>query len=165
MWRRLDELIDRALAGYCEAPRAGLERRVLRRMRARRSRWTWPLVAGLAAAVGGCLVVGHWPERGVIEPHGSMRAGEIAHSTMQKQEPKLAPRVPVGRRTVRSVALPRLAVFPTPAPLTDGERALLALMQQHPNAAREVAARLNANLEPIEIAPLEIVPLDQGEKQ
>jgi hypothetical protein len=64
--------------------------------------------------------------------------------------------VPRPTTTPRNPPAPRRATFPAPAPLTDGERALLALFNQHPEVKIEAKT---GNFGPLEIEPLEIRPL------
>ena len=81
----------------------------------------------------------------------------VAVSKSKAEAPKVAAVPVVVKRVVlRRVASPRKDVFPSRTGLTDGERALLMLMQRHPETALEVS---KANLGLIEIQPIEIRPL------
>jgi hypothetical protein len=143
---RLDEVLDEALAGYVAEPRAGLERRVLHRMRTK-GKQAWFVVPVFAVAVVVCLFVMMRQERVpvVVVPEVRVGISKVA-----------ATPVVVKRVVRRRVALPRRDVFPSPTGLTDGERALLALMQRHPEMALEVS---KTKLGLIEIQPIEILPL------
>jgi hypothetical protein len=145
---RIDELLDSALATYVESPRPGLELRVMHRLRAKRRTWHF-LLPVLAAATLAC--VAFFFPRTYTAPTLEFR------STTQ-------PPPPIERSFARQIrkktVVPRQSTFPKATPLTEGERALLALAQRHPDTAAVVAANLKkANSDLPEIEPLEIAPL------
>jgi hypothetical protein len=142
---RLDELLAEALVGYVPESRAGLERRILLRVRFAGiwPRFIWPLVAAAAMVI--CLVVPR--QERVPTPLPVAVAAvrvEVGLATQPVRKPVM----------VRRVGLPKRATFPSPTGLTDGERALLRLMQQHPDLALEVS-KFNAGLLDIRPLPLE----------
>jgi hypothetical protein len=144
----MDELLNRALVSYAREPRPGLEQRVLHRLDAAGRRRTWLIPVwtfGLMLVVCAVLVF-------MRKPSAPVAIRNARPST----PPPLATRQVVVR-TPKS--LPKQSTFPAPLPLTDGERALLALAVQYP-AAAEVAIDLGKkSSEPIQIEPLDIQPL------
>ena len=65
-------------------------------------------------------------------------------------------------RRARAKVLPKLAVFPTPSPLTVEEQRLIALVAVDPKGTAEAFESLRKRNEPLEIAPLVIEPLNMG---
>jgi hypothetical protein len=163
----LDRLIDGALASYSNAePLAGVEARVLNRVRLAqaRQRWMFAWAAGLAVAasvVAGILI--RTERRVVPKPVEVLKAANVA------------PPVPVVNRAVRirarvrgkrPKALPKLEQFPTPTPLSAEERALAAFVQRDPKEAQQVFAELQKRAdEPVEIQPIQIPPLQSNGSQ
>jgi hypothetical protein len=149
-----DSVLDAALESYSNVePPPGMEERIAARIRASRERtgfgwWRW---AAVAIPVLACLVaVFAYRDRPPIDPP------RVAWT---------APPVPVLARPVAKRAqhakpapLPRLEVFPTPTPLTSEERALLVLVAQSPELARE----LLIPTEPKPIEPIKIEPISDG---
>jgi len=160
----LDRLIDSALASYSDAgPLAGLEQRVLNRVRvarARRRLFAWGLGFAVAASVAVVGIVIRTEPRPVAKPAEVARvtnAGPPATPTRPE------PRIRRPTRAKRPKALPKLEQFPAPAPLTAEERALLALVEHHPEEAQLFADLQKRAEEPIEIQPIHIAPLrDDG---
>ena len=156
--RALDNALDNALAQYSsEDPLAGLEQRVLNRVRAegaaRRFRFgRWVLAVGVAVVAGMITTAVLWKRP---LPHGP--------STGQARRPVLPTPAGLGKRarqTSRLVRLPRRAEFPTPAPVSSEERALLALVARAPDQAREALLDLQRrSTEPIQVAEIRIEPL------
>jgi hypothetical protein len=150
-----DELLTRALASYAAEPRSGLEQRVLHHVRLvahrpRPARLLW----AFAVVVLACALF--------LVLTRSAQKPEMARSVTRAPNPSpLAAAAPEVRPTPRPPArsLPRQTVFPVPVPLTEGERALIALVQRHPGIVAEAANREKRNAEAIEIEPLEIRPL------
>ena len=158
----LDQLIDCGLAGYVDAePLAGLEKRVLERVRLadvgrrRRVWWGWVMAAG-AAAVAAVFLVADRPRPvqplvgQALRPAAGLLPGVPAQSRRQAERP--TPQI--RRNPATQSRLPKRDQFPTPAPLTAEERALIQLAQFDPEALQS-----SAELRPIEIAPIEIAPL------
>lgn len=72
----------------------------------------------------------------VSENHGRVRRGSVWHgSEIRATHARGAPRSPIDA----AQALPRMAVFPAPTPLTEQERLVLALMRQAPSEAAQLA--------------------------
>ncbi len=151
----MDELIDRALKSYtAREPGASLETRILARAREqRRSRAGWLVAAAMIAAAGLCLFL--LPHRRT--PHLAVRALPPMHiaeappyAAAQAIPPALAPR----HRRHRTPE-PKLAVFPSPAPIPDSEIALAHALSGNP----ELAASLLAKPAPIAPTPITIEPL------
>jgi hypothetical protein len=154
----IDRLLDEALARYSTAePLAGLEQRVLRRVQAGGRRpgtawWQWAMAAGVAAAAFAVVL---WMRTApdtlrvaVIPPHPPQIAAVL-------ETPP-----PVIKRPARPTALTKRREFPTPAPLTTEERALLAFVASAPDEARVLHSRLD---EPIQVAELKIAPLQNDD--
>ncbi len=127
---RVDELLDEALAGYVAEPRAGLERRVLHRVRSARKRfWLW--IPVFAVAMLACLYVVTRRDRvPVVVVPIPIRHEVIAEAPV------------AAKHVVRPLraGLPKKDVFPSQTGLTEGERALLMLMQRHPETALKAAS-------------------------
>jgi len=152
--RAADRMIDEALARYASAePLAGIEERVLERVRAARARRSalqrWALAAAVAAAAVLLLTL-----RPVRTPRIVHRPPvEIAHSVTPV--PHFArPRIEVRRPRPRHRAW---RPFPTPAPISPEEQALLTLADAPPRV-RDVLIE-KQEIEEIRIAPLKIEPL------
>ncbi len=167
----LDEVIDRALAGYsAAAPLEGLEERVLARARraGRPRRWPWVYGLGfaLAAAAAAVIVVIAWWPAPVAPP--KPRPAESARNLVVN--PPVAGggvrRVAQRKSRVRRAArpLPKQEVFPAPAPMTEEERTLAAWVRRAPNEARGIFADLDKrSRDPVAIQAIEIAPLEQSE--
>jgi len=159
---KLDRLIDGALADYSDAePLAGLEARVVSRVRVagagRRRMFAWGLGFAVAASV---VVVGIliWNgQRVALKP---TVASGVAHvEPPPAVSIKGAIRVRPAARSRHSRALPKLDQFPAPTPLTPEERALITLVQRHPRDA-EIFAELQKQADkPVEIERIRIAPL------
>ncbi len=146
----LDSLIDGALAEYSNVePLAGLEERVLARVRrARPSRLWWWLAVPVAAAVATVVMLRPAPE---IAP-------PVVASVVPPAPPVMAPtraRPRVVKRA-RPAELPKRNVFPTITPLTAEERLLVELAQSHPDELKAPALPEEIEIKPIEIAPLSV---------
>jgi len=142
-------MIDGALASYSTAePLAGLEQRVLQRVRAarRRRRW-WGL---LAAPVAAALVLALLPAKRVeiaVAPTPRAEQEPIGVATVRERSPQ-APRRP---HPIQSN--PKRESFPTFSPLTPEEQALVELARTKPQQLPPPPAR-ELEIKPIEIAPL-----------
>jgi hypothetical protein len=146
----LDSLIDGALAEYSKVePLAGLEERVLARVRRpRRSRRWWWLAVPVAAVV--VLLLRPAPE--VAPP--------VVALVAPPAPPVVAPS-PARHRVVRRARpaeLPKRNVFPTITPLTAEERLLIHVASTHPEELASPATPAGE----IEIKPIEIAPLDMN---
>ena len=148
----LDRILDEALETYtAREPRPGLERRVLHRVAAaggeRRMWWWFAAVAACACALAISFLLRTKP---VQAPVAYARGSVTAPPPPTEPRPS---RSGVTHRTTK----PRQ--FPTPAPLTPEERALLNFATRFPEQA--VAAFAPAE-QPIAIPEIEIKPLDNG---
>jgi len=156
----LDQLIDSALAGYVDAePLAGLEQRVIDRVRLAtrtRSLVRWASAAVALATVLLAVVATRpkpvQPLVGQAIRPAVLLPGAVPQSQRQAERP--APRKQKSRNPATQTRLPKRDQFPTPAPLTAEERALIQLARFHPDEAQSPS-----ELRPIEIAPIEIAPL------
>jgi hypothetical protein len=159
----LDHMLDDALARYSGAePLAGLEERVLHRVRAgeitRRRPVGWAVAFALAAALLLVAIITKTPRNPAPKPRDTARA-EIPVIVEQ-------PRIASQHRRSRVVArrapspLPKQEQFPGPAPLTAEERALRNFVERDPAQAQQVFAQLRKRTnDPIEIQPIQIAPL------
>lgn len=162
----LDHELDAALAAYsarCE--RVGLETRILARLDERpkcSSRIWYAGAAALACLLLFCVVFVRRPqvkvadhrESAVVSPNKAVRAAQPAAAVVST--------VRHSRR--RRHGEVKLAQFPTPTPLTDEERALLRLSGSPASVPKDLTA-LGAPIEPIQIAAIEIKPLEQREEK
>lgn len=181
----VDELLDAGLAQRRSVePRLGIEQRVLARLRTEERSagwraWPWRLAAGLAVAgmIGALVFVASRRQRvpgppsiagvessGSTAPAASIRskASEPGSKAAGSQRPATR-RAPMGNSLAVLTSLParnepRGEVFPTPAPLSDQEKLLLAYLRlaPAPNAlnfdkGEDVSGE-------IEIKPLEEIP-------
>jgi hypothetical protein len=169
---KLDRLIDGALASYADVePLAGLEDRVVNRVRvvgARRRIFGWGMGLAVAASV---VVVGigirteHRTTPKATSTAATIRLGPVA---VAKEPPAASERVrrSVPKRLARPRELPKLEQFPIPSPMTTEERALVGFVQRDPIEAQQIFADLRKRAdEPIEIQPIEILPLQSDGAQ
>ncbi|HLH04804.1 MAG TPA: hypothetical protein VKX25_18705 [Bryobacteraceae bacterium] len=161
--REREEALDRALASYIPASE-GLERRVLvqveRRIRRRRL-WQWTSLGAVAAVALLCAMV--WP----LERPQKRPAREIAQTVQLPLPPPPERQLevvwkPVPKPERRIVREPKLAQFPAPYPLTDEERALLRLASFEAGKRSKPEPTIGAPIQPIEIAAVEIKPLEDA---
>ncbi len=179
----VDELLEASLKRYGgEEPRAGLEMRVLagvqsRQGAARRRRLVWALAAGagMLAAIVLALHSARAPRREpVISASAPRQAAKTAASPgsaasrnwspRHVQGPREKPRTP--KPGVRATEPSRPEQFPTPMPLTEQEKLLLTYFAHatKPDLFAETGkADGAAEISTIEVAPLEIEPLDKSE--
>jgi hypothetical protein len=189
-----DHLIDSALSNYGDpGPDSGLDQRVLARISsasasarvapASRRRWM-PWAFGLPVAA--CLILSFFFLAGPKTAHPPT---SVAKGMAQKQQVPIvtAPseaasahrsepvssngHVPFnlrsrsGKQASRTVALPKLDVFPTPQPLTAEEQALVAFAVRAPESERRSFIEAQKQAEaPLRIAAIEIPPLDSTDK-
>jgi hypothetical protein len=163
----LERILDEGIAGYAKSePLAGLAERILARIRtAEQPQWRWSFAIGLAVIAVGVVVIIGLPRR---EELPAVRA--VASVPMPKPamlaEAKAVRVVTKRRHGIGHITeLPKLAVFPTPSPLTSEERLLVALVKRDPQGAAEAFESLRKRNGPIEIAPLAIPPLESPTEQ
>jgi hypothetical protein len=156
----LDRGIDDALAEYSGAePLAGLEERVLHRVRvaARRRLFGWAAAIAVAAALVVTVSVVRVPH------HADPPTYRVGVPAVMRPAPEKSRVVTARRakpRALRARRLPKLEQFPAPTPPTAEERALIAFVEHHPAEAEQVFAALQKRSdEPIEIQPIQIPPL------
>ena len=155
----IDGLIDKALASYGAEPPLGLETRVMRRVRATRTRRNIVLsfVPAIAACFAMVVMLGRKPEV-LVPPPTAIAVVPRAQETRVVQPVTTAS--VVHRRTSKRRSLPKQDVFPTPRPLTQEERLLLSMAQLPPEELKQViAATEPKDIQPIEIEPIKIEPL------
>jgi hypothetical protein len=156
-----DRIIDGALSSYSIAePLAGLEQRVLNRIRlaeSRRKRFRfWQFAVAVAAALLVMIAVTFRTDR---RPVPNVVAVVRLPKPPVEAKPSLAPRK-IARRAPRVRSLPKEGQFPTLSPLTAEERALLAWVKFPAAEAPKAFAD-----GPIEIQPIEIKPLQSDGSQ
>jgi hypothetical protein len=158
--RELDEILDAGLKAYSAVePRQGLERRVLEHVHRRRRfvwwQWLAVVVPVLACAVG--LLVWRPSEPVQTRRATSVETSLDAAGTSARATIPAVRRVVVVRRVRR---LPKRAQFPTPAPLTREERALLEFVQRSPKEAAELLGEnRDSEIRPIQIEAISIPPV------
>jgi len=170
-----DELLNEAVSEYRDAePLAGMEERVLTRLQASEPArkglgWRWVVAISCAATV----VVAVWSGAARRTPQTAAPAEIASGATVESALPSTAPMQAIAptpksseihRHATRSspVATPtesaaktKLAVFPSPTPLTPEERAFMAVLQMSPDAM----AAASPPDAPVTIAEIEIKPL------
>lgn len=189
---QLDELIDAALATYGDPGANDLEERMLRGVRQRlvsesaprRLRWLgWSAALAAAACVLALVFFISGPTMSPVNDAHTQGKQKDTHTLAAKNptaatSQAIAPRpsnalytrtiLPVSTQTAKADPLPKLDVFPTPAPLDEQVEALAFFVQRAPaNEVKELLenrARADAPLafKELEIPPLE--PLDEGGK-
>jgi hypothetical protein len=158
----LDHALDHALAQYSsEDPLAGLEQRVLHRVRAeaagpRFGVGRWVRALGFAVTVS-LLVAGVWWMR--PQPHVAV-AGQARspipgrEDAIETPPPATSHQPPATANAARPRQAGRLV------PLSSEERALLAFVARAPNQAREAFMDLQRqSTEPIQVEEIRIEPL------
>lgn len=157
--KQMDEMLDSLLANYSSAePRPGLETRILANLReaelqqpaARRSwnfHWLWAGAAVAAAIIVGVILLGgHHKEKAPQMVHELPAPVQPKPPQTQEKPPQTAPemaREPRERRPRRAPTVPavpnsglalglRPSSFPTPTPLSEQERLMLAYLTHTP---------------------------------
>ncbi len=170
----VNDLLDASLRNYTAGePRAGLEGRILAGARARqqetrrRTAWAWAAaISGVSAMI--MLVVFHRSyqpahQPAALEPAIAKYPARLAAPTVAIITPPVKLPVPhqVSRHAgVRAVNW-RPQQFPTPRPLSEQERLLLAYAQAVESSKAAVSSPAKEDSEQaMEIPPLKIVALD-----
>jgi len=166
----IDARIDAALRSYAEPPASISDARIVtatmleraRQSRARRSFWIWamPAAACLLALV---LSVAVWmfhmrpaPQlaRAVPQPPPAISVPRNVAPARASASARI-----VRRQIPHSPTLPQLDVFPTPAPLSTQEQALVAFARNAPATVKQAVIDDQLHWDqPPSIAPLNISP-------
>lgn len=161
----LDEALDRALASYGKAPeRSGLERRILARVSertARRHRMTLAMVATCAAALVTICLFWWVTPKAAVPPQQASNPESVqpAKLPLHKTDKALVLAIKP-KRQWKQRGEPKLRQFPAPVPLGSQERALLELASHEAKHGNTEAADLDSPISPIEIAAVEIKPVE-----
>jgi hypothetical protein len=159
---KIDELLDRALAGYVSAePRPSLEKRVLTYVhRPRSSSWAKPAFSLLAVAGAIVAVILLWPAhpRPIVPSEPEVKLPPLATNVQTGRQLLLAASQARRHTRHRVQRGPKLPVFPAPQSLTREELALLSFASK---PVKEVPPELLGprKIEPLQIEPIEIKPL------
>lgn len=185
--RFVDKLLDSAMAHHRDAvPRVGLEGRILAHVRnasqessGKNVRKLWLAVAAAAAAV----VVAFIGVRVSNRSHGpAVQTSQAANAAPSKSPARMltadsgaAPKAGSATTVVEPIRIARRerkpsrrveahhwpSQFPTPAPLTAEEKALVRYVQETPpQVLAEPILKAEFTVPPVQIKPLEIPPLE-----
>jgi hypothetical protein len=172
--RELDRLIDAVLPAYSEAePVPGMEQRVIARALVSGPRkqpfvWAWTLAIPAAACISVLfLFVGRdHPAQPTRQP--STQAGQIIstptlHAIPKQVSSDSARTTPQSHTVLAGIALtpqplPKQEIFPSPSPLTEEERILIALSRAQVQTPPQPAVAA-VDIDPIRIAELQIKPI------
>jgi hypothetical protein len=177
----VDELLEASLKRYGgEEPRAGLEMRLLAGVRsrqdaARRHRLVWALAvcAGILASIVLALHSAHAPTRQRVTSASVPRPTVKPTAGLRSADSRIgSPRLAQGHaekpRTARPAvrATKRPEQFPSPMPLTEQEKLLLTYFAK--TTKPDLLAETNktdeaAEISNIQVAPLQIEPLDDSQ--
>ena len=157
--RMLNRLIDSALAGQHVEPREGLEQRILANLRAQpalRPWWRWMWVPAVVAAalllIAGLRVIRTSEPRSkpviVEKAPPAVTTPQAPVMVAGRPAPHPAPRRVVA--TAATPSLPRQQTFPSPAPLSEEETMLLALLRRNRAEAVLVAQTQESERERIQ---------------
>jgi hypothetical protein len=166
--RFVDELLDASLRRYASVePRPGLEGRVLACVRARqqasrrRSIWAWGM--GLAAvATMVALVLIYWPRQQPVPlPVTAKAPANVSAPVVAKAAPTV--QLTVSHRPPRQTPPNRVdwrpQQFPTPRPLSEQEKLLVAYAQSLKGTPAVLAQQENDIEHDLEIPPLSIAAI------
>lgn len=144
----LTQILDEGLRSYAEqVPLAGLEQRILNRVsvgNTPRPRWGYRL-CGVGSVLALYFLILNHPTQRVPQQYAAKPA--VASALMAETHPQ--PRV----RGRRRFGPRRPDQFPTPAPMTATEKALLAMAERRELPPPDTS-------EPIAVTPIEIKPLE-----
>jgi hypothetical protein len=151
--RELEKLIDEALANYVPDPRSGIAERVLARADHRGHKVV--LAGALAAAV--LLMVMLMPKR----PHAPAPIQVAVDVPKHAPSVDRPPQLHRARLVRRTASPPKREIFPTPAPLSDEARLLVALVRKSPEQAERLLTFEEPEpIKPLVIEEIEITPLE-----
>lgn len=167
--RIVDDVLNRALGPHMAEPREGFEQRILANLATapeRRPWWRWMWVPAVAAAAVLAIVLGmrvmrHESPKS-IEANKTHEAPkqEIARKTITP-DGRMSPRRALGKHksaatssaakvVAQAMAQPRMEVFPSPTPMTEQERLLLAFVHRNLDQAKTIAFEQQAERERIQ---------------
>lgn len=165
----VEELLDASLRHYASSePRPGLEGRVMAGVRARqetsrrRSAWAWVIGVAVAAAMITMLLI-QWPHRQPAQlPATAKASATVSAPTVAKIAPPVHP--PLLRRTPLIVPKgwvdSRPQQFPTPRPLSEQEKLLLAYTQSlESSSAAPASGAIQDSEHDLEIPPIRITAI------
>jgi hypothetical protein len=161
---RINRLIDAGLERYTAEPRAGLENRILARVREqqRERHPGWPMWMWAWTVAVGVIVLTLWLElvRKPQAPAPPRVALESPRTPPQAPPAKAAVENPPRRRRVASMQVapsvaPHLAQFPSPMPSSEQER-LLTRSREQQLAALAQPQPVSNEIVPVEIAAIDI---------
>jgi hypothetical protein len=161
----INGLIESALESYAAGePRAGLENRILNRIRAENTAgrlvfrwWVWAFPV-LAWMFFGLVRWNEHPAKPAI------REAAVAGQERPRSTAEAKPRIHAALRVAPAQA-PKQAVFPAVRPLTAEERALMAFVRMAPKDAATIVDRRERGDMPIEIEGISITPLQSESEQ
>jgi len=176
----VDELLEASLKQYHgEEPRSGLEMRILAGIRTRerwaRRHWLGWAVAACAGILAIIVLTLHFAPAPLRQPTPRAALPQPvttppAPAIISQQQPRLGARRPTARARKVATRHSRPEQFPTPMPLTEQEKLLLAYVNIATKPDLVVATKENdeapiSDLEipRIKIAALEIKPLDDSQ--
>jgi hypothetical protein len=163
----LDRELDSALASYVTvAPRAGLEQRILANLHAQQKQalshswWRWPAIGALSFVVFTIALLVAWR---FTRPSQNLAVHHLPTVTLPGTGTQIASNIKPGgngpggpaMRKRRShthhlenenTSVPKLDVFPSPQPLSEQERMLVAYVAQHRQQAVLIARARMAEL-------------------
>lgn len=177
----LDSRIDAALRSYAEPPASisdphtaalAILERARQSERHRRSWWFWGIPASAAAALIVLLAISlRTPpapktiDLAQIPPAGQSSVPPHAALTAPTPSIRRAHAVPHHARS-RTAPLPQQAVFPTPAPLSRQEQALLVFIHTAPPTVRKAVIAEQSRWNPADTpAPSPMHPVSQLENE
>ena len=157
----LDRILDAALAKYTAVePRTGLEERVLATLRAEQARvpdrawWRWSVLAAMVIVVAILGWRSGGPSHPVVANHpSSAREGQAEPTPQIVLNPTPVRKAKARRshplvvsRSQLNLRPPKLEQFPSPQPLSDQEKLLLAYVAEDPERAVLIARAKNEAL-------------------
>jgi hypothetical protein len=163
----LDKILEEGLSTYSGGePWPGLEDRVLSRVAGagaskKRRIWRWMIVAVPAAACLLLAVSGLWRKQEVRPVERPPQVARVRPEPVPHEIEAQAVPAPRQRVTVRKSVAPasqstKREQFPSPAPLSSEERALISLAMAAPSEQPTPGEPAPLEVEPIQIEPLQI---------